>query len=653
MTIDYKYLRSLTGPQPQSEGEDVARYPTWNFGEGFIFTPEPAVARHTISLDLESIGDQLTGSLNSVVRQGNYLCVGAGSLVHLTGSTGDVVQARGRTTVNDGGQGYFAWDDSATHDGGLVFGKWKRLWDQRTIKTEWFGLDKTGATDIRAPLQAILDASTSQPGVTVELGFSSNYVISGALRLNTRMDLKGASAEGTVFGGTAITYVGPTDYRGTGSMLDCRTSGFKVRDIQLNVAVGRRLTSIVGYNASGLTQGYFENVVASCYSFNGNIGWYPPASGSNVTGSADFGYLIGSGSVGNSDCLHVNRGFVYSPTRAAFAFAANGQPYNMVFDHVRCHNYIGVWQSASKTWADGQPGAYGALFEQLESGVYGGISVRDMEVEYYGTLFKNFTSTFPTIVIDKLECEVMKKMWYTPGFSGGSTNATWQGGRFDTTGLGLPTYLLDGTLEHSASDKRVIYDIGGTNHTLLGCHVGDITPHLTDEATTFQVGANGSLTMIGCTIPNGVDPVRQIALVNNDGMSNSGVYIQGCKALASGSVSSLGPIVRPIPDRNGCVNADGLITISDTTTTGSVALTQDEWGNGGAGNDGAVGPRYLVLLTPVSSSGVPPRTAFNAYVPNASVGRNGFDVVLDTAPGSGRSVTFMYSLRPNRTGVRS
>jgi hypothetical protein len=571
-------ISTSTNFRLQVTGSDQDRFPTLNVGDGLRLTPEPSLARHTLDIDptvVAGIVSPYVSSSTAGNKAAGLLCTGASGLVHVTGSAGQTIQAMGHSSANDGGAGTFVWDASATHDGGIVFGKWRRLWDNVVIQTDWFGLDKTGTTDVRAQLQSILDYSVTQPGRAVQLGFGT-YAISGALRLSTRMDLRGASAEGTVFGATQINYVGPTDCRGTGSMLDCRTSGFKVRDLQCNVTVGRRITSIIGYNASGLTQGYFENVVANCYAFTGPRSWYPPASGSNVTGSADFGYLIGSGSVGNSDAIHVNRGFVYNATRAAFGFAANGQPFNCVFDHVRCHNYIGQWMSQSATFPNGSPFAYGTVFEQVGPGVYGGIRARDLEVEYYGTLFKNFAATFPTIVVDKLECEGVKKMWWTPSFQGGAVETTWQGGRFDTTGLGLPTYLLDGTLEFSGSDRRIYYDLGGTNHTLVGCNIGGGQAYAIDEDTTFQVGANSSLTLIGCTVPNGTDPLRQIALVNNNGMSNSGVYMKGCKAYSSGSTSALGPVCRPIPDRNGCVNADGLVTIANTTTTGSVAFTQDE-----------------------------------------------------------------------------
>lgn len=172
MAVDYQYIRSNTGPQAQVSGSDVARFPTWNFGSGIKVTPRPSYPRLDIELDNDTIGDSV---VLPITRQGNYLCRGAGSLVHLTGSTGDVVYARARDTDDDQTDGWFKWDDAAVHDGGLVFGKWKRIWDRTKIDIRWFGCKDDDDTDCGAIISQIMSSSLTQYGSST-YGCTTLYV---------------------------------------------------------------------------------------------------------------------------------------------------------------------------------------------------------------------------------------------------------------------------------------------------------------------------------------------------------------------------------------------------------------------------------------------------------------------------------------------
>lgn len=111
----------------------------------------------------------------------------------------DVLLVRGASTANDGGGGWFSWDEANTEadDGAVVVqpassegaGRWKRMEDG-VINARWFGLAGDGVTDDSRGLQAALDLANRRGGARV-------YIPSGTYRIG---------GQGLIVGGSTFLY---------------------------------------------------------------------------------------------------------------------------------------------------------------------------------------------------------------------------------------------------------------------------------------------------------------------------------------------------------------------------------------------------------------------------------------------------------------
>jgi hypothetical protein len=239
----------------------------------------------------------------------------------------------------------------------------------------------------------------------------------------------------------------------------------------------------------------------------------------------------------------------------------------------------------------------------------------------------------------------MKRIWDQPGFAGFPGTVDINGGRYDTNQIGLPVYEADGTTIYiPANDHRFIVDRAGIAFSLNGVNIGAFAPIAADRDARAHLNLHNQFSASGCSFPT-IDPVDRASENGGGVFSAGGTYIHGCRGFDNRS--TLGGNYAPVPTRNGCANPDGVVVISGSATVASVVLAKPELGQNGLGT----GPRYLVYLTPVGATEPPTAGSLRARV--ANITQSGFDVVLEAAPGAGKSVTFAYQLKLNPAGLVS
>lgn len=519
-------------------------------------------------------------------------------------------------------------------------GQWQIVWDGCVFQADWAGVPRDGVTNASAGLAACLAINDNT--FVLQLG-PGNYRTTGKLTIPTGKTLQGAA------GGDAGMHTGPTVAQQNSSVIvydgpnatelaDCAiqvgTAGV-LRDLIVIVAVGKTIKALVGYTALGGTAAHFDNVGLHCL-------WGSWASGPAGRGTAEYGYMIGVGQDGNCDYATWDRGFVRDPLEAAFGVPANAQPYSLEINHMRLDNFLG--------FAFGTQ-SHGSVFKAIGDSAYITVTLNSPCVEHFACLFEGFAGRFVSATINQIQWEGMKRIWDQAGFAGCSGTIAFVGGRLSTLHLDKVVRQSDGTTERiAASDKRLIRDGAGIVFDFAGCNIGAEAPIAGDRGATFEIAMHSQFVAHGCTFPT-IDPIVRLGL---DGVfSSGGTWLIGCKGFDSRSV--LGGNYAPVPARHGCDNPDGVVVIEDTDATGPVvfgrvipsATTRPEQGQNGVGD----GPRYIVQLTVVDSSGAPAAGSKRASV--ANIDENGFDIELEAAPGAGEYVTVAYSLALNPQGLVS
>lgn len=586
----------------------------------------------------------------------------AASSATLTNNQALTLQAAG-TDGTGGGSLYFVAGDTTPVDGGLVFyhpsGRIKRVYDPNLIQADWFGIPKDGVTDCSAQLTAALNA-TSPSGVT-QLGAGVYRVDSTNITIPQGRTLRGVTG---VDGGqhnigssanacTVIQFGGGTQ-TAAGKCILAPLSGATIEKIAIQCAVGSHIRAAIGCHTPSSNSFQFNEVYVN--GFNGTWGSNP--------GMIDYGYEFGVGSPSQCDNAEWHRGAIMHPLKGAVAYNG-GQPYNMIMNHVRLSNYIGSYiQGYYNYTGSAKSGNYGTLFELITPG-YGSITINGGECNQYGTLFKNFDSTVNYISVNNLEVEGFKRLFVTGAFSRAFLPVTFRSGRFDPFQYDMTVYASDGTtVEIAGTDTTMLYDAGGCSFFFDGCAIGTGGWTTLQDTLKFVLPWQSKLSMTGCTLPN-LDIVSRLQVpVGTAVASTGGTYIKSCQGLRNPALSAQGANAgqtAQYQDRDGCENAPGIVTVTGTATTATVTLPKGEFGDlyGAPGN--AYAPYFFIELVPVNSTGTPATGSRRAYVDPSTIvhvtvgtgqeATTSFGIVLDVAPGSGNSVSFMYKLTLNRSGI--
>lgn len=119
------------------------------------------------------------------------------------------IYVRGHTTVGDGGQGTFEWFDGAApgtyvDDNGITIvptggdgsGAWIRNF-KTTIKTEWYGIDTTGATDVSTILNQIVVACGTE-GMILQFSAGTFLLEAESILLEDNIHYRGSGIDETI-----------------------------------------------------------------------------------------------------------------------------------------------------------------------------------------------------------------------------------------------------------------------------------------------------------------------------------------------------------------------------------------------------------------------------------------------------------------------
>ena len=549
----------------------------------------------------------------------------------------EVAIVSGYSSSYDGGQGTFVWNSQSTTsiDEGIVFGsgplgRWRRVWDQRTVNVNWFGVDRTGVLDVTIQMRRAIAACPV--GGIVQLG-NGTHSVTSQLTCSAHMTIQGmmaGSGGGTHSISTLIRYDGPTNLAVTASIIAMK-GGSTLKDLRVGISAGRRMYAGIGFNGP-------ETITTPTAVLFERVGVEGFAGTPSASGSMDYGWTIGvSGSTGNFENIIWERCQVLQTMRAG-VLVQTGQPFNLEMRHMVFANYgltSGLFPG-SGSFSFGTAVQWSSNSEP----VFGALTMNNPVFSYVAEAI-NFRYVCNFMSIRDADAEGLLRL-ITKELSGlsvdtGPINVV--GGRYVPTALGTPAYRQDGTVHIPAEDHRFIVNRWGSPLNMVGVNMSVGAGAFSGSRNLhIEVGDNTPVNLTGCSFDT-PDPVRRL---NTFDLPNGGTHVHGCRYWTTGSYVTL-----RVPERDGSDCWPFLWVHTGTSRTGSVTLPKTELGTGKSFVGGGF-TDYDVWMHPVGHTGSPPDGAFRTHVRSGSLKTTSFDALFDEAPGVGNTVTFNV-----RIGLRS